>query len=58
MYFGCDITKKDRNTEIRVNFGEFRGDVCNQLILNTIKKRPNTIPVFVNKPQNLLELMC
>lgn len=25
MYFGCDITKKDRNTEIRVNFGEFRG---------------------------------
>ena len=49
MYFGCDITKKDRNTEIRVNFGEFRGDVCNQLILNTIKKRPNTIPVFVNK---------
>lgn len=39
MYFGCDITKKDRNTEIRVNFGEFRGDVCNQLILNTIKKK-------------------
>ncbi len=25
MHFGCDITKKDRNTEIRVNFGEFRG---------------------------------
>ncbi|GDV25294.1 hypothetical protein BvCmsSINP049_04683 [Escherichia coli] len=46
MYFGCDITKKDRNTEIRVNFGEFREDVCNRLILNTIKKRPNTIPVF------------
>ena len=58
MYFGCDITKKDRNTEIRVNFGEFRGDVCNQLILNTIKKRPNTIPVFVNKQEPLLKLMC
>lgn len=58
MYFGCDITKKDRNTEIRVNFGEFRGDVCNQLILNTIKKRPNTIPVFVNKQETLFKLIC
>ncbi|EAO2429347.1 hypothetical protein E4898_01970 [Salmonella enterica subsp. enterica serovar Anatum] len=37
---------KDRNTEIRGNFEEFRGETHNPLICNRNKKRPNTIPVF------------
>ncbi|TMV40443.1 hypothetical protein FGX49_05170 [Salmonella enterica subsp. enterica serovar Cerro] len=38
--------QKDRNTEIRGNFQEFRGQKHNQLIHNQNKNTPNTIPVF------------
>ncbi|EBC7678366.1 hypothetical protein C8796_18690, partial [Salmonella enterica] len=38
--------QKDRNTEIRKNFGKSRIVNCKWLIYNKNKKRPNTIPVF------------
>ncbi|ECZ6979723.1 hypothetical protein F8X95_13655, partial [Salmonella enterica] len=38
--------QKDRNTEIRKNFGKFRITDYKLLFYKKNKKRPNTIPVF------------